>query len=111
FVDKYLVGTPGYVAPEVLLRREYSPACDVWSLGVMLFILLVGYPPFYNPNQAELFEQIKAGRYTMHTESWSCISESAKDLVRRMLIVDTTKRKLANCHALRDKWMVAADIC
>lgn len=67
-----------YVAPEVLLRREYGPECDVWGLGVILYILLVGYPPFYAERNSELFAQIKAGDYEFHEDAWGDISEGAK---------------------------------
>lgn len=85
-------GTPGYVAPEVLTGRGYDKGVDVWSLGVILYILLCGFPPFYNENQAALFEQIKRGSYDFPEPYWSKVSDNAKDLVRKMMTVDPKKR-------------------
>jgi calcium/calmodulin-dependent protein kinase I len=101
-------GTPGYVAPEVIASpaRGYSAACDVWSMGVILFILLVGKPPFHSDrdDQNELFDQIRTGRFSMSPQDWSSVSEPAKDLVRRILVVDPARRITA--HAiLNHPWM------
>ncbi|CAM9934371.1 unnamed protein product [Pylaiella littoralis] len=87
-----LVGTPGYVAPEVLSSRMYGPPCDVWACGVILYNLLAGYPPFFRTADKTLFEVIKEGRYFFHTDAWDQISREAKDLVSRMLVVDVEKR-------------------
>eukprot|EP00968_Pinguiococcus_pyrenoidosus_P011821 scaffold986_cov237-Pinguiococcus_pyrenoidosus.AAC.19 len=87
-----LVGTPGYVAPEVLDRFEYTPACDVWGIGVILYILLVGYPPFWAETQEALFATIKRGDYEFHEDAWDEISDDAKDLVSRMLTVNVRER-------------------
>ncbi|CAM9567411.1 unnamed protein product, partial [Phaeothamnion confervicola] len=105
-VEHHLVGTPGYVAPEVLERHEYGPGCDVWSTGVILYILLVGYPPFYaeNNNQARLFETIKKGQYYFHPEAWDPISAEAKDLVQKMLTVDVTRR-ISMAGVLEHPWV------
>lgn len=85
-------GTPGYVAPEVLQSHGYDKGVDVWSLGVILYILLCGFPPFYNENQAALFEQIKRGSYDFPDPYWSNVSDAAKELVRKMMTVDPKKR-------------------
>lgn len=58
-------GTPGYVAPEILAEKPYKESCDFWSVGVVLYILLAGEPPFYDPDNFELFEKVKAGNYSM----------------------------------------------
>jgi calcium-dependent protein kinase len=76
------VGTPGYVAPEVLTTQKnggYDCQVDVWSMGVILYILLCGSPPFYAKRDNELFAKIKAGRYYFSDPIWSKISDGAKD--------------------------------
>ena len=85
-------GTPGYVAPEIIGGRPYGKTVDVWSLGVIIYILLCGYPPFYNTNQANLFRQIREGRYQFDSPYWDPIGESARDLIRGCLTVDVNKR-------------------
>ncbi len=88
-------GTPGYVAPEILEGKAYTKSVDMWSVGVILYILLCGFPPFYDENNAALFAQIKAGRYDFPSPYWDGISESAKDLIRRLLVVDPARRMAA----------------
>jgi len=90
---KTACGTPGYVAPEVLQNKGYdSGAVDVWSTGVILYILLCGFPPFYEEELPALFDQILKGRYDFPSPWWDNISKGAKDLVRAMLTVDPKKR-------------------
>ncbi|CAM9267552.1 unnamed protein product, partial [Hapterophycus canaliculatus] len=92
-------GTPGYVAPEILMRKKYDSAVDMWSVGVITYILLGGYPPFHDDNQARararLFAKIKKGVYSFHDEYWADISPEAKDLIAKMLTVDPKKRLTA----------------
>jgi len=85
-------GTPGYVAPEVLKGEHYTKAVDLWSLGVILYILLCGFPPFYHQNTNMLYKQIKKGEYDFPDPYWTDISDSAKDLIRGLLTVDPKKR-------------------
>lgn len=85
-------GTPGYVAPEVLKNEAYGPEVDLWSLGVILYILLCGFPPFYHESTAALYKQIKKGSYDFPDPYWSEISAEAKDLVKCLLTVDPKKR-------------------
>lgn len=68
--DETACGTPGYVAPEILRGEKYGAEVDVWSLGVIFYILLAGYPPFYDEDQRKLFKKIKEGRYYFHDEYW-----------------------------------------
>eukprot|EP00465_Bigelowiella_longifila_P014758 CAMPEP_0185257992 /NCGR_PEP_ID=MMETSP1359-20130426/6984_1 /TAXON_ID=552665 /ORGANISM="Bigelowiella longifila, Strain CCMP242" /LENGTH=335 /DNA_ID=CAMNT_0027843313 /DNA_START=56 /DNA_END=1063 /DNA_ORIENTATION=+ len=85
-------GTPGYVAPEVLRKQKYTEAVDVWSLGVILYILLCGFPPFYHENTGALYKQIKSGDYDFPDPYWKDITDSAKDLIKKMLTVDPKSR-------------------
>jgi len=88
-------GTPGYVAPEILNASGYGPAVDMWSSGVIMYILLCGYPPFYNENDAQLFESIMAANYHFHSPYWDNISKDAKDVIRALLVPDPAKRLTA----------------
>jgi len=98
-------GTPGYVAPEVLEQAGgYGPEVDVWSCGVILYILLCGFPPFYDENNAVLFQQIKKGDYSFPSPYWDAVSPGAKDLVRKMLTVDFKKR-LTVKQCLEHDWL------
>ncbi|KAF5829297.1 kinase-like domain-containing protein [Dunaliella salina] len=103
-----MCGSPQYVAPEVLGVgdgiKEYSPAVDMWSIGVILFILLSGYSPFDDDNDAVLFEKIKKGNYDADDPIWEHISIGAKDAVARLLTVDTRKR-LSAAQALAHPWI------
>lgn len=85
-------GTPGYIAPEILMGKRYGKEVDVWSIGICLYILLWGYPPFFADANSELFDQIKAGKIEFHPPYWDDVSEEAKDLVKKLLTVDPTKR-------------------
>lgn len=89
---KTACGTPNYVAPEILMQRGYGKMCDLWSIGVILFIILCGYPPFYDESDAVLFELIMKGRFDFDPRYWKDISSDAKDLIRNMLQVDPVKR-------------------
>jgi serine/threonine protein kinase len=85
-------GTPGYVAPEVLKNKPYGPAVDMWSLGVILYILLCGFPPFYHQDTPGLYKLIKEGKFDFPDPWWTKISPDAKDLVTKMLTLDPAKR-------------------
>eukprot|EP00744_Colponema_vietnamica_P001930 GILI01003122.1.p1 GENE.GILI01003122.1~~GILI01003122.1.p1 ORF type:complete len:325 (+),score=117.91 GILI01003122.1:112-1086(+) len=97
-------GTPGYVAPEILMGEGYTEAVDYWSIGVILYILLCGFPPFYDENNTLLFEQIKHARYDFPSPYWDNISEAAKDLVRKLLVVDPARRLNAD-EILAHPWI------
>jgi len=107
-VHQTVVGTPNYVAPEVVSVNPrgpfYGPPCDIWSMGVILYILLVGYPPFYHDNVRELFKQIRRGDYEFHKDQWANISKEAKELVSKMLTVDPKKRITCD-EVLAHSWM------
>ena len=100
-------GTPGYVAPEILHGVPYGTKADMWSLGVIVYILLGGYPPFIEQNQRELFKKIKKGQYEFHVEYWGQISSEAKDLISGLLTVNPDKRLSAE-DALQDPWMTGS---
>lgn len=97
-------GTPAYMAPEILMNRKYGPPADVWSIGVIVYILLGGYPPFYHAKQNELFKLIKKGKFQFHAKYWSHISHDAKELIRQMLTVDPTARLTCE-QLLHHDWM------
>ncbi|KAJ8756275.1 hypothetical protein K2173_025087 [Erythroxylum novogranatense] len=95
-----VVGSPYYVAPEVL-RKRYGPEADVWSAGVIVYILLSGVPPFWAENEQGIFEEVLHGDLDFSSDPWPSISEGAKDLVRRMLVRDPRRRISAHevlCH-------------
>ncbi|CAN7024349.1 unnamed protein product [Brassica oleracea var. botrytis] len=95
-----LVGSAYYVAPEVL-HKHYSRECDVWSAGVILYILLCGFPPFWDESEFGIFRKILQGKIDFETSPWPSISESAKDLIVKMLEKDPKKRLTAHqvlCH-------------
>jgi len=91
-VMKTACGTPGYVAPEILQNESYSEAVDMWSLGVILFILLCGFPPFYDESAAGLYAQIRTGGYVFQSPYWDGISDQAKNLVDKLLTVQPENR-------------------
>ncbi|KAM6934881.1 peripheral plasma membrane protein CASK isoform 14-T14 [Xenentodon cancila] len=101
------VGTPHFMAPEVVKREPYGKPVDVWGCGVILFILLSGCLPFYGTKE-RLFEAICKGKYKMNPRQWSHISESAKDLVRRMLMLDPAER-ITVYEALNHPWLKERD--
>uniref|UniRef100_A0A8C1LNQ5 Calcium/calmodulin-dependent serine protein kinase b n=1 Tax=Cyprinus carpio TaxID=7962 RepID=A0A8C1LNQ5_CYPCA len=101
------VGTPHFMAPEVVKREPYGKPVDVWGCGVILFILVSGCLPFYGTKE-RLFEAIVKGKYKMNPRQWSQISESAKDLVRRMLMLDPAER-ITVYEALNHPWLKERD--
>jgi calcium/calmodulin-dependent protein kinase I len=106
---KTACGTPGYVAPEVLTHENYSSQVDLWSVGVIVYILLCGFPPFYGDNDAQMFRKIKAGTYKFLSPYWDPISADAKDFVSKLLVVDPKKRM--DCKmALKHRWLMADQV-
>ncbi|OWK02737.1 hypothetical protein Celaphus_00010238, partial [Cervus elaphus hippelaphus] len=102
-------GTPTYVAPEILSEKGYGLEVDMWAAGVILYILLCGFPPFRSPerDQEELFNIIQLGRFEFLAPYWDNISDAAKDLVSRLLVVDPKKRYTAH-QVLQHPWLEAA---
>ena len=84
-------GTPYYIAPEVLFEK-YDEKCDIWSCGVILYILLCGYPPFNGDSDTDIMKAVKVGTYEFPKQEWSVISKEAKDLVTNMLKYDPKNR-------------------
>jgi len=100
-------GTPGYVAPEVLLQIGHGKPVDIWSVGVITYTLLCGYSPFWGEDQISLFENIKSGIYEYEEDYWSEISVSAKDLIDKMLEFDPARR-ITSHQALKHDWFKSA---
>ncbi|XP_062220660.1 phosphoenolpyruvate carboxylase kinase 2-like [Phragmites australis] len=100
-----LVGTPYYVAPEVVAGREYSEKVDVWSAGVVLYMMLSGTVPFYGATAGEIFESVLHGNLRFPPRTFASVSPEAKDLMRRMLCKDVSRRFSAE-QVLRHPWMV-----
>lgn len=101
-------GTPGYVAPEILEGTKYDTKADMWSLGVIVYILLGGYPPFIEQNQRDLFRKIRKGQYEFHEEYWGQVSSDAKHLISSLLTVSPSRR-LSAMESLNNKWIKGDD--
>ncbi|XP_062411114.1 calcium/calmodulin-dependent protein kinase type II subunit beta isoform X8 [Sardina pilchardus] len=97
-------GTPGYLSPEVLRKEAYGKPVDIWACGVILYILLVGYPPFWDEDQHKLYQQIKAGAYDFPSPEWDTVTPEAKNLINQMLTINPTKRISAQ-EALKHPWV------
>ncbi|XP_076174050.1 calcium/calmodulin-dependent protein kinase II isoform X10 [Ptiloglossa arizonensis] len=97
-------GTPGYLSPEVLKKEPYGKPVDIWACGVILYILLVGYPPFWDEDQHRLYAQIKAGSYDYPSPEWDTVTPEAKNLINQMLTVNPSKRITAH-EALKHPWI------
>ncbi|XKL66718.1 hypothetical protein PGB90_010138 [Kerria lacca] len=100
--------TPYYVAPEVLGSEKYDKSCDIWSLGVIMYILLCGFPPFFSnhgqPISPGMKNRIKTGQFDFPDPEWSNVSHDAKTLIKEMLCVDSNKR-LAIDQVMRNRWI------
>nr|XP_022319383.1 calcium/calmodulin-dependent protein kinase type II delta chain-like isoform X4 [Crassostrea virginica] len=97
-------GTPGYLSPEVIRKDPYGKPVDIWACGVILYILLVGYPPFWDEDQPRLYAQIKAGAYDYPSPEWDTVTPEAKNLINSMLTVNPAKRINAT-EALKHPWI------
>ncbi|XP_057475821.1 phosphoenolpyruvate carboxylase kinase 2 [Actinidia eriantha] len=100
-----VVGTPYYVAPEVLAGREYTEKVDVWSAGVILYIMLAGVPPFYGETAKETFEAVLRGNLRFPTRIFRSLSPEVKDLLRKMICKDVSRRLSAE-QVLRHPWII-----
>lgn len=99
-------GTPSYVAPEVLNASGYGKEVDMWSIGVITYILLCGFPPFYGDTVPEIFEQIMEANFDYPEEYWGAVTKEAKDFINKLLVVDSDKRLTAG-DSLRHPWLAA----
>ena len=118
-------GTPGYLSPEVLKKEPYGKPVDIWACGVILYILLVGYPPFWDEDQHRLYSQIKSGAYDViwlkknryslwdlnliiifkyPSPEWDTVTAEAKNLINSMLTVNPAKR-ITSAEALKHPWI------
>lgn len=97
-------GTPFFVSPEILMRKPYDQQSDMWSVGCIVFLLLSGNLPFMGRSQKELFRKIVAGKYEFNADDWDDISDEAKDLVKKLLVLDPDDRMTA-MDALRHPWL------
>lgn len=104
FSLKTMCGSPGYMAPEVITGCWYGSPADAWSVGVLIYILLGGYPPFNEKTEADTLLQSSKGAYRFHSEYWSDISPEAKELIRGLLTLDMNKRMTID-QALNHKWV------
>lgn len=98
-------GTPGYVAPEIILGKGYDFQIDYWSIGVILYVLLCGFPPFYEETNEKLFEMIKLAQFDFPSPQWDQISDIAKDLIKSLLKADPSQRFNAD-QILKHPWVV-----
>merc|ERR1712228_51415 len=97
-------GTPHYAAPELIRNQAYGAPVDCWSLGIIIYMLLCGFPPFFDTNIKKLFKMIKKGKFGFPSPFWDTISEEAKDLIKKLLVVDARKRFTAK-QLLDHEWI------
>ncbi|KAL3775698.1 hypothetical protein ACHAW5_007586 [Stephanodiscus triporus] len=98
------VGTPYYIAPEVL-QKKYDKSCDLWSVGIISYTLLCGYPPFNGANNDKILDSVRRGRFSFPSADWSCKSRESRDFVRRLLQKDPRRRMTAR-EAMVHPWIL-----
>uniref|UniRef100_A0A914RXN1 non-specific serine/threonine protein kinase n=1 Tax=Parascaris equorum TaxID=6256 RepID=A0A914RXN1_PAREQ len=100
--------TPYYAAPEVLGPEKYDKSCDMWSIGVVMYILLCGFPPFFSANGLPMSpgmkNRIRSGKYEFPSPEWDRVSEAAKDLIRKLLKTDPSERYTI-VQTMNHKWI------
>ena len=97
-------GTPSYVSPEIIESKGYDNKVDCWSLGVILYVMLCGFPPFYADDNNTLFNYIKTAEFEFHSPYWDNVSDNAKDLIRKLLVVKPENR-LSTEDILKHPWL------
>lgn len=102
-------GTPSYLAPEMTMGGGYGKEVDLWSIGIVIYIMLCGFPPFYSENNQELFKMIQSGKFDFPSPYWDDISESAKDLIKNLLVLNPADRHDASA-ILAHPWIVGKGV-
>jgi serine/threonine protein kinase len=97
-------GTPQFIAPEIVSGKLYDHQCDIWSLGILIYIMCCGYPPFYSKNRRDLFHSIRIGKFDFDSPAWDVVSPLAKDFITKLLVVIPTKRLTAE-QVLAHDWV------
>lgn len=101
-----ILGTPFYIAPEIL-DGKYNEKCDLWSIGVITFMVLAGKAPFFGRNDSEIYASVRTGKFEFSCPSWKTVSSDAKDFISALLTLDPKKR-LSAAEALDHKWIKIA---
>lgn len=101
---KEIHGTSYYIAPEILNKTGYDERCDVWSIGVILYILLTGKPPFDGDGDEEITEQVKVGNVNFDDQIWNMISSEAKDLLKKKMLRYEFKSRASAREVLSHPW-------
>jgi len=97
-------GTPGYVAPEVISAESYDKSVDMWGVGIITYVLLAGYPPFYADDDTQMFERILSCDYDYDDECWDDVSDLAKDFISKLIVKEPNERLTAE-EAMEHPWL------
>ena len=98
------LGTPYYIAPEVL-NKKYNEKCDIWSCGVITYIILSGMPPFNGQSDQEIMKKVRVGKFSFSDPCWANVSDKGKDFITKLLTYDVDQRPSAEA-ALQHPWIV-----